>query len=231
MLAGFGKTDLVDANANSAFRANVGPTIAQLDGHHCFCRRNSEHWEQIHSRIRASADHRHNLGYAKLLCDFWVKFGDGCGCKTNEELVDDVQEERHRGGKPISSSWSHLPQASSPNESRSRDPRFITPSFCTNTMGSKTQPSVVQDEMHRPTNKFPQLQVHRGRLARKLAPLLNSQHQLRRNAQTIPCPLHIQRWFLFCSHWKLQYRNKSIWNMMNCSPIQRCLAPPRTERR
>merc|ERR1712176_1659218 len=99
LLAGFGIRDLVDDNANSAFRDNVGRTVAQLDGHHCFCRRNSEHWEQIHDRICAPADHRHNLRCANLLCDFWVRFGGGCSCKANEELVDDVQEERH-GGKP-----------------------------------------------------------------------------------------------------------------------------------
>merc|ERR1712050_599629 len=95
LFARLGVRDLVDHKSNAAFGDNVGNAIANLDTYDSFCSGDTKHWEQVNDGVCAPTDNSHLLCNLDLPCDNWVSFA-GC-CKTNEQLVHNVQEECHRG--------------------------------------------------------------------------------------------------------------------------------------
>merc|ERR1719230_1610728 len=73
LLLGLGVRDFVDQQADTALGDDVGDAVAQLNGDNCCCRFDSEHGEQVHHRISAPTDHRHDLCGFNVASDHRVR--------------------------------------------------------------------------------------------------------------------------------------------------------------
>merc|ERR1712217_126156 len=84
--------NLIDNQPYTTFGDDVGHTITYLDPHYCACWVDAKHRKQVHNRVRAPTNARHDLRSTDLSCDDRILFTFGCGRESNEELVNDVQE-------------------------------------------------------------------------------------------------------------------------------------------
>merc|ERR1719188_526025 len=91
-----GGSDLVDDKANAALANDVRSRVTDLNHDNRVGATNVHHREQVHYRVGAPRNHGHDLRIADLGRDCGVLLLSGGGGKTDQQLVDDVQEEAHR---------------------------------------------------------------------------------------------------------------------------------------
>merc|ERR1712125_139108 len=88
-----GIRNLIDNQSDTALGNNIRHAITHLDAHYRPSWINAKHWKQVYNRIRAPTNASHDLRSTNLSCNDWILLTFGRCCKSNEQLINDVQEE------------------------------------------------------------------------------------------------------------------------------------------
>merc|ERR1712087_325452 len=93
---GLGVGDLVDDKADTALGDDVGDAVADLDVDDGLSAGEAHHWEDVDDGVGQPREHRQALGRVEQITDVVILLRLGGLSETVDELVDDVNEEKHR---------------------------------------------------------------------------------------------------------------------------------------